>query len=75
MLAVILYLVILALRYLWIRLMGIDSFREEGTAIERLIGALSGVHGTSPRHGLLTAFNIAWHGFPFRNTMILWQPL
>lgn len=72
LLAVVLYGVMFALRYLWIRF---DWARIHSDAEDRrhhaLIGALSGIHGTIT---LAMAFSLplTLHGqaFPFRNTMI-----
>ncbi|MFC6260033.1 Na+/H+ antiporter [Levilactobacillus fujinensis] len=72
LLAVTLYLVMLALRYLWIRfdwaLVHSDKSDRRKNA---LVGALSGVHGTitlAMAFSLPLTFNGA--AFPFRNTMI-----
>ncbi|KRL94361.1 cation:proton antiporter [Levilactobacillus hammesii] len=72
LLAVILYLVMLALRYLWIRLdWALIHSEKENRPHNALVGALSGVHGTIT---LAMAFSLplTLHGaaFPFRNTMI-----
>lgn len=72
LLAVILYVVMFLLRYLWIRF---DWARIHSQAADRrrnaVIGALSGIHGTIT---LAMAFSLPLtrHGqsFPFRNTMI-----
>jgi len=72
LLAIILYLVMLALRYVWIRL---DWALIQSEPKERrqnaVIGALSGVHGTIT---LAMAFSLPLtlngHAFPYRNTMI-----
>ncbi|KRN01414.1 NhaP-type Na+ H+ and K+ H+ antiporter [Levilactobacillus senmaizukei DSM 21775 = NBRC 103853] len=71
-LAVLLYLVMLALRYLWIRLNWALIHSDKSDRRQHaLIGALSGVHGTIT---LAMAFSLplTYHGasFPFRNTMI-----
>jgi len=72
LLAVILYVVMLALRYLWIRF-DWAMIRSENTDRRHnaLIGALSGVHGTIT---LAMAFSLPLtlngHAFPFRNSMI-----
>lgn len=71
-LAVVLYLVMLGLRYLWIRF---DWALIRSKAHERrtnaLVGALSGVHGTIT---LAMAFSLPLtlngHAFPFRNSLI-----
>ncbi|MFC6288803.1 cation:proton antiporter [Levilactobacillus angrenensis] len=71
-LAVVLYLVMLGLRYLWIRF---DWALIRSQAHERrtnaLVGALSGVHGTIT---LAMAFSLPLtlngHAFPFRNSLI-----
>ncbi|UIF28639.1 sodium:proton antiporter [Levilactobacillus brevis] len=72
LLAVILYLVMLALRYLWIRLdWALIRSKKDERPHNALIGALSGVHGTIT---LAMAFSLplTLHGtaFPYRNTMI-----
>lgn len=72
LLAVILYLVMLALRFLWIRFdWALIRSDKKDRARNALIGALSGVHGTIT---LAMAFSLplTLHGaaFPFRNTLI-----
>lgn len=72
LLAVILYLVMLALRYLWIRLdWALIRSEKSERPHNALIGALSGVHGTIT---LAMAFSLPLTlrgaAFPFRNTMI-----
>lgn len=72
LLAVILYLVMLALRYLWIRFdWALIRSDKKDRSRNALIGALSGVHGTIT---LAMAFSLplTLHGaaFPFRNTLI-----
>jgi len=72
LLAVILYLVMLALRYLWIRFdWAMIRSGKKDRSRNALIGALSGVHGTIT---LAMAFSLplTLHGaaFPFRNTLI-----
>ncbi|WP_407888499.1 Na+/H+ antiporter [Levilactobacillus sp. N40-8-2] len=71
-LAVILYLVMLVLRYLWIRLdWALIHSEKKERPLNALIGALSGVHGTIT---LAMAFSLPLTlngaSFPFRNTMI-----
>lgn len=70
--AVILYLVMFALRYLWIRLDWAKIHTPQPhRRTHALIGALAGIHGTIT---LAMAFSLplTLHGqpFPFRNTMI-----
>lgn len=72
LLAVVLYLVMLALRYLWIRLdWALIHSKPADRSHHALIGALSGVHGTIT---LAMAFSLPLTvngaAFPFRNTMI-----
>lgn len=71
-LAVVLYLVMLALRYLWIRFdWALIRSEKNKRRHNALIGALSGVHGTIT---LAMAFSLPLtlngHAFPFRNSMI-----
>ncbi|WP_143462682.1 cation:proton antiporter [Levilactobacillus enshiensis] len=72
LLAVTLYLVMLALRYLWIRFDWALIHSEKANLRKNaLVGALSGVHGTitlAMAFSLPLTFNGA--SFPFRNTMI-----
>ncbi|CAJ1229718.1 Na+/H+ antiporter [Levilactobacillus zymae] len=72
LLAVILYLVMFALRYLWIRFdWALIHSAPKDQRHHALVGALSGIHGTIT---LAMAFSLplTLHGqaFPFRNTMI-----
>lgn len=72
LLAVTLYLVMLALRYLWIRFdWALIHSEKNNRRKNALVGALSGVHGTIT---LAMAFSLplTFNGavFPFRNTMI-----
>jgi len=72
LLAVILYVVMLALRYLWIRFdWALIRSENKDRRHNALIGALSGVHGTIT---LAMAFSLPLtlngHAFPFRNSMI-----
>jgi len=72
LLAVILYAVMLAMRYLWIRFdWALIRSENKDRRHNALIGALSGVHGTIT---LAMAFSLPLtlngHAFPFRNSMI-----
>lgn len=71
-LAVVLYVVMTALRYLWIRFdWALIHSKNKDRRSNALVGALSGVHGTIT---LAMAFSLplTLHGaaFPYRNTMI-----
>ncbi|PWF99831.1 cation:proton antiporter [Levilactobacillus bambusae] len=72
LLAVLLYVVMTLMRYLWIRFGFSDAhFTKKQTPVAALIGALSGIHGTVT---LSMAFSLPlfFHGapFPFRNVII-----
>lgn len=71
-LAVVLYLVMLALRYLWIRFdWALIHSKPHERRLNAVIGALSGVHGTIT---LAMAFSLPLtlngQAFPFRNSLI-----
>lgn len=71
-LAVVLYLVMLALRYLWIRFdWALIRSKKSERPHHAIVGALSGVHGTIT---LAMAFSLPLtlngQAFPFRNSMI-----